>query len=80
VPSFNQVYELLQVKGPGEPCQAGEQSTELTPRMEVSLAFPRKGRVTIYRDCWGESITCQGTRAGGVYNGPIASMIGTEII
>lgn len=24
----------------------------------------------IHPDCWGENLTCQGTRAGGVYNGP----------
>ena len=34
------------------------------------LGFPRSGRVTIHPDCWKETITCQGTRAGGVSNGP----------
>ncbi len=33
------------------------------------IAFPKSGRVTIHEDCWGKPITCQGTRAGGLYNG-----------
>ena len=33
------------------------------------LAFPKSGRITIHEDCWGKNITCQGTRAGGIYNG-----------
>jgi len=70
VPSFNQVYQLLQVKGPGRAVSSRGTEYRVEAKDGSILAFPRKGRVTIYRDCWGESITCQGTRAGGVYNGP----------
>ncbi len=34
------------------------------------VAFPRSGRITVHKDCWGDALTCQGTRAGGIYNGP----------
>jgi len=33
------------------------------------IAFPKSGRITIHKDCWGKAITCQGIRAGGRYNG-----------
>ena len=43
------------------------------------LGFPRSGRVTIHPDCWEETITCQGTRAGGIYKVSTAFMTGLEI-
>ena len=33
------------------------------------IARPRSGQVRIHADCWGDDLTCQRTRAGGVYNG-----------
>lgn len=33
------------------------------------IARPRTGQVRIHEDCWGDDLTCQGTRAGGVYHG-----------
>jgi hypothetical protein len=69
-PTFSQVHELLTVKGPGR----AESSRGAVYRIEVQghniVAFPRNGRVTIHKDCWTHDITCQGTRAGGIYNGP----------
>jgi Family of unknown function (DUF6308) len=36
---------------------------------EVLVARPRSGAVYIHANCFGHDITCQGTRAGGIYNG-----------
>jgi hypothetical protein len=70
MPTFKQVYDLLKLKGPGRT----ESSRGTIYRIEALngniVAFLRSGRVTIHQDCWGENITCQGTRAGGIYNGP----------
>ena len=33
------------------------------------VARPGNGQVRIHEDCWGDDVTCQRTRAGGVYNG-----------
>jgi hypothetical protein len=70
MPSFKEVYGLLVRKGPGR----AESSKGTVYRIEARngniVAFPASGRVTIHEDCWGESLTCQGTRAGGIYNGP----------
>jgi hypothetical protein len=70
MPTFDQVYDLLKLKGPGR----AESSRGTIYRIEALngniVAFPRSGRVTIHQDCWGENFTCQGTRAGGIYNSP----------
>ena len=70
MPSFSEVYELLIRKGPGR----ADSSRGIIYRIEARngniIAFPRSGRVTIHADCWGDNITCQRTRAGGIYNGP----------
>ena len=51
-------------------CPAERPSIELKPGMEISWDSPRRGRVIIHPDCWKETITCQGIRTGGIYNGP----------
>jgi Family of unknown function (DUF6308) len=35
----------------------------------VLLGRPRSGTIYVHADCFGQDITCQGTRAGGIYNG-----------
>lgn len=73
-PSFGDVYRRLLEKGPAGVTSsrgtlyivAAEQ--ERTGRL-VIVARPRSGQVRVHEDCWGEDITCQRTRAGGVYNG-----------
>jgi hypothetical protein len=69
LPTFKQVYALLAQKGPGR----AESTSGTLYRIEALdgniVGFPRRGRVTIHEDCWGQDITCQGTRAGGMYNG-----------
>lgn len=42
------------------------------------VARPRSGQVRIHEDCWGDDVTCQRTRAGGVYNGS-PSMAGAPL-
>ena len=77
-PSFAQMHYCLTKKGPAEVksskgtvysvgaaiTQNGERKGE-----KVIIARPASGQVRIHEDCWGNDITCQGTRAGGIYNG-----------
>ena len=70
MPTFKQVYDLLKLKGPGHANPAGELFIGLKLATERLLHFQDAGRVTIHQDCWGENITCQWTRTGGIYNGP----------
>lgn len=37
--------------------------------LKVLVARPGSGAVHVHADCFGDNITCQGTRAGGIYNG-----------
>jgi len=78
-PSFLQVYDCLRKKGPAQVrsskgtrysveaaiTQKGEREGE-----NVIIASPASGQVRIHQDCWGNDITCQRTRTGGIYNGP----------
>jgi hypothetical protein len=70
MPTLRQVDDLLKLKGPGR----AEYSKGTIYRIEALngniIAFPRSERVTMHQDCWGENITCQGIRAGAIYNGP----------
>jgi len=70
MPTFNQVYDLLKLKGPGRAESSRGTIYWLEARNGNIVAFPRAGRVPIHQDCWDENITCQGTRPGGIYNGP----------
>ena len=67
---FAEVYDLLEKKGPGR----AESSRGTIYRIEAIngniVAFPKSGRIMVHKDCWGKSLTCQRTRAGGIYNGP----------
>ena len=80
MPSFNQVYQLLQVKGPGRAVSSGGTEYRVEAKDGSILAFPRKGRVTIYRDCWEKALPVRELGQEGSTTAPIASMIGTEII
>ena len=70
MPTFSQVYKLLQRKGPGRTVSSRGTEYRVEARNGNIVGFPGSGRVTIHLDCWAEAITCQGTRAGGIYNGP----------
>ena len=68
--TFKNVYRMLEIKGPGRATSSRGTEYRIEARDGSIVAFPRSGRVTIHYDCWLQSVTCQGTRAGGVYNGP----------
>lgn len=70
MPSFAEMYELLELKGPGRAVSTRGTNYRIEARNGNIVAFPASGRVTIHVDCWNNNITCQGTRAGGIYNGP----------
>jgi hypothetical protein len=72
-PTFAQVYRCLQRFGPA--CVVSSRGTEYVTTAEIVgeretiVARPRSGAVRIHEDCWGKNITCQRTRAGGIFNG-----------
>lgn len=70
MPSFEQVHALLRRNGPGHATSSKRTRYRIEAINDNIVAFPRGGRITIHRDCWGQNLTCAGTRAGGIYNGP----------
>ena len=73
-PSFDQVFD--RVRSAGEVSVTSSRGTPYRVSAVVSrdgrrtlVARPRSGQVRIHEDCWGDDVTCQRTRAGGVYNG-----------
>lgn len=72
-PSFAEVYRCLQRNGPARVVSSRgteyEVTTEIAAGRQTIVCRPRSGAVRVHEDCWGESITCQGTRAGGIFNG-----------
>jgi hypothetical protein len=68
--NFSEIYNLLEKKGPGKAISSKGTIYRIEAKNGAIVAFPKKGRITIHDDCWGKSITCKGTRAGGIYNGP----------
>ena len=68
--SFSEMYEMLEKNGPGRAVSSEGTEYRIEAKNGKIIAFPKSGQVTIHEDCWGDSLTCQGTRAGGIYNGP----------
>ena len=73
-PSFDEVF--YRVRRAGEISVTSSRGTPYRVSAVVArdvrrtlIARPRSGQVRIHKDCWGDAITCQRTRAGGVYNG-----------
>jgi len=66
---FEKVYRMLEAKGPGRAKSHRGTEYKIKAVNGNIVALPRSGRVTIHRDCWLQPQTCQGTRAGGIYNG-----------
>ena len=66
---FDSVYNLLKKRGPGYAVSSRGTKYRIEALDGNIVAFPRSGKVTIHRDCWGQNETCQRTRAGGIYNG-----------
>ncbi len=69
MPTFKQVYDELLKSGPGKSLSSRGTEYRIEARDGNIVAFPRAGRVTIHEDCWMNNKTCDGTRAGGLYNG-----------
>jgi hypothetical protein len=67
--TFKDVYQMLEIKGPGKATSSRGTEYRIEARSGNIVAFPRSGRVTVHPDCWLQAMTCQGTRAGGLYNG-----------
>jgi hypothetical protein len=72
-PTFEQVYQCLEKRGPakirssrGTPYDVYPESRRGQPAI---VGYPRSGQVVIHKDCWGDDMTCQGSRAGGIFNG-----------
>jgi len=72
--SFDDAFQLLQQKGPAHVISS--RGTKYTVEARIMRngntairAQPGSGYIYIHADCWGKDITCQGTRAGGIYNG-----------
>lgn len=72
-PTFQEVYYCLVKHGPprvvSSPGTSYEVCGELRNNQPTIVGYPRRGAVRIHEDCWGQNITCQKTRAGGIYNG-----------
>lgn len=67
--TFQEVHNLLEKKGSGKTISSRNTEYKIEARNGNIIAFPRSGRITIHEDCWGLNVTCQKTRAGGIYNG-----------
>ena len=65
MPSFEQVHGLLRRRAPGKATSSKGTKYSIKAINDNIVAFPRAGRITIHRDCWGQNLTCAGTRAGG---------------
>lgn len=72
-PSFQQVYSCLRQVGPAIVISSRGTRYEVHAVVRngraMIVGYPRNGEVRIHEDCWGQNITCQGTRTGGIFNG-----------
>jgi hypothetical protein len=72
-PTFAQVFIRLQASGPARVVSSRGTEYQITADVrggvETIIGRPRSGQVRIHADCWGHDLTCQRTRAGGIYNG-----------
>jgi len=72
-PTFDEVFGRLQEAGSATVISSRGTRYVVTAQVskgtKVIVARPRSGQVRIHEDCWGDGVTCQRTRAGGIYNG-----------
>ena len=71
--SFDEVWQCIRTRGEfrvissrGTPYVV---TADVSKGRRVLLARPRSGVVYVHADCFGDDLTCQGTRAGGIYHG-----------
>ncbi|MCZ7399526.1 MAG: hypothetical protein O8C62_07585 [Candidatus Methanoperedens sp.] len=75
--SFDDAFRILQLNGHARIISSRGTKYDVEawrmrdgkPAIRAKLVPPKTGYIYIHADCWGKSITCQNTRAGGVYNG-----------
>lgn len=72
--SFPDAYQLLRQHGPAlvissRGTKYNVEAWTMRNGDHVIRAKPSSGIIYIHQDCWGKDVTCQGTRAGGIYNG-----------
>ena len=81
--SFDEAFRILRLKGPtlitsskgteytvyAHIISKGDRIGEQAIRAVVINKKNQERYIYIHSDCWGDDITCQGTRAGGIYNG-----------
>ena len=72
--SFDKAFQILKANGPARITSSrGTRYTVEAWTMRdgnpAIRAHPGSGYIYVHSDCWGKDITCQGTRAGGIYNG-----------
>jgi hypothetical protein len=79
-PTFSEVYELLRRRGPGRTESTRGTVYRIEARGGNIVAIPNSSRITVHEDCWTQVKTCQGTRAGGIYNGPYSILTGMQRI
>lgn len=73
-PTFDEVFARLQAAGSATVVSSKDTTYTVTAekrdRGRVIEARPtRTTKISVHEDCWGDDTTCQGTRAGGIYNG-----------
>lgn len=77
-PSFIDVYlklisknqaKVVSSKGTQYTVKAGTLTKGRRKGEKAIIANLRSGKIYIHQDCWGQDLTCQGTRASGLYEG-----------
>jgi hypothetical protein len=75
MPTFDEVYNCLLKNGPGfaRGSKGGEYdlyAREISGTKTIDAVVRNGGHVFVHADCWESDMTCQGSRAGGIYNNP----------
>jgi hypothetical protein len=72
--SFEEVWDCIRSRGTFVAVSTRGTEYQVTAKMnragqKVLVARPGSGAIYVHGDCFGDDTTCQGTRAGGIYNG-----------
>jgi hypothetical protein len=72
-PSFHDVYRCLEKHGSAAVRSSRGTNYRVYPEWRKGepaiVGYPRSGEVVVHEDCWGDPLTCRGTRAGGIFHG-----------
>jgi hypothetical protein len=75
MPTFDQVYNLLQLKNPASITSSRKTHYSVVARLTnngekaIIATTDRNSTVYVYSDYWGEPKNRSGTRQGGIFNG-----------